>query len=58
MAAHTKEEFNVFLAQLKETNQTLDFFCDFEKINQNHYCPIKNNPKCRDKNKFSSLTLF
>lgn len=35
MAAHTTEEFNSFLAQLKETNQTLDFFCDFEKINQN-----------------------
>ena len=35
MAAHTTEEFNAFLAQLKETNQTLDFFCDFEKINQN-----------------------
>ena len=35
MAAHTTEEFNAFLAQLKETNQTLDFFCDFAKINQN-----------------------
>lgn len=35
MAAHTTEEFYAFLAQLKETNQTLDFFCDFEKINQN-----------------------
>lgn len=35
MAAHTTEEFNSFLAQLKETNQTLDFFCDFEKIKQN-----------------------
>ena len=35
MAAHSTEEFNAFLAQLKETNQTLDFFCDFEKINQN-----------------------
>jgi type II restriction enzyme len=28
-------DFNKFLSQLKETNQTLDFFCDFEKISQN-----------------------
>ena len=35
MAAHTKEQFEKFLSQLKETNQTLDFFCDFEKINNN-----------------------
>jgi len=35
MKAHTKEEFELFLAQLKETNQTLDFFCDFEKIYAN-----------------------
>lgn len=35
MSAHTEEEFNLFLSQLKETNQTLDFFCDFEKINNN-----------------------
>ena len=35
MAAHTKEQFEQFLSQLKETNQTLDFFCDFEKINNN-----------------------
>lgn len=32
MSAHTEEEFNLFLSQLKETNQTLDFFCDFEKL--------------------------
>lgn len=35
MAAHTKEQFEQFMSQLKETNQTLDFFCDFEKINSN-----------------------
>lgn len=35
MAAHTKEEFDLFMSQLKETNQTLDFFCDFDKISAN-----------------------
>lgn len=35
MAAHTPEQFSTFMAQLKETNQTLDFFCDFDKINDN-----------------------
>ena len=35
MSAHTEEEFNLFMSQLKETNQTLDFFCDFDKINNN-----------------------
>lgn len=35
MSAHTDEEFQVFMSQLKETNQTLDFFCDFDKINSN-----------------------
>lgn len=35
MAAHTQEQFETFLSQLKETNQHLDFFCDFEKIEQN-----------------------
>lgn len=35
MSAHTEEEFNLFMSQLKETNQTLDFFCDFDKINEN-----------------------
>lgn len=29
------KDFNKFLSQLQETNQTLDFFCDFEKISQN-----------------------
>lgn len=32
MAAHTHLEFTTFLSQLKETNQALDFFCDFNKI--------------------------
>lgn len=35
MKAHTEEEFSTFISQLKETNQTLDFFCDFNKISQN-----------------------
>jgi len=35
MAAHTPQEFMTFMSQLKETNQTLDFFCDFCKINDN-----------------------
>lgn len=30
-----KIPFNQFMSQLQETNQTLDFFCDFEKISQN-----------------------
>ena len=35
MNARTENEFNIFMSQLKETNQTLGFFCDFEKISQN-----------------------
>ncbi len=35
MSAHTSQEFRTFLSQLQTTNQTLDFFCDFDKINQN-----------------------
>lgn len=35
MSAHTEEEFELFMSQLKETNQTLDFFCDFDKISNN-----------------------
>lgn len=35
MKEHTTEQFNLFLSQLKDTNATLDFFCDFEKIHQN-----------------------
>lgn len=33
--AHTEEQFATFISQLKETNQTLDFFCDFNKISEN-----------------------
>ena len=29
------KDFNNFISQLQETNQTLDFFCDFGKIDQN-----------------------
>lgn len=29
------KDFNLFMSQLQETNQTLDFFCDFNKISQN-----------------------
>ena len=29
------KDFELFLSQLQETNQSLDFFCDFEKISQN-----------------------
>lgn len=32
---HTNEEFEIFMSQLQETNQTLDFFCDFNKISAN-----------------------
>ena len=35
MSAHTKEQFDLFISQLQETNQTLDYFCDFDKISQN-----------------------
>lgn len=35
MNAHTREQFEYFMSQLKETNTTLDFYCDFEKINNN-----------------------
>ncbi len=30
-----EKDFNKFMSQLQETNQTLDFFCDFEKIAKN-----------------------
>lgn len=30
-----EKNFNEFMSQLQETNQTLDFFCDFDKISQN-----------------------
>lgn len=29
------KDFEQFMSQLQETNQTLDFFCDFDKISQN-----------------------
>lgn len=32
---HTKEQFELFMSQLKETNATLGFYCDFKKINSN-----------------------
>lgn len=35
MTMHTKEQFDEFMSQLKETNATLDFYCDFKKINSN-----------------------
>ena len=35
MKAHTKKEFETFMAQLKETNATLSFYTDFQKICKN-----------------------
>ncbi len=35
MPVHNSTSFETFLSQLQQTNQTLDFFCDFEKIGQN-----------------------
>lgn len=35
MAAHTREQFDLFISQLRETNATLDFYCDFPKIAKN-----------------------
>ena len=29
------KDFERFMSQLQETNQSLDFFCDFDKISQN-----------------------
>ena len=29
------KDFTKFMSQLRETNQTLDFFCDFDKISKN-----------------------
>lgn len=31
----TKDHFDLFMSQLYETNATLDFYCDFEKIQRN-----------------------
>ena len=30
-----RDDFKTFMSQLQETNQSLDFFCDFEKIHSN-----------------------
>lgn len=35
MAVHTQEQFDLFISQLRETNATLDFYCDFPKIAKN-----------------------
>lgn len=35
MAAHTREEFDLFMSQLSETNATLGFWTDFPKIKNN-----------------------
>lgn len=35
MNVHTDEQFERFMSELKETNHTLDFFCDFDKIERN-----------------------
>ncbi len=35
MTAHTKEQFEEFLSQLKDTNATLSFYTDFNKVTEN-----------------------
>lgn len=35
MNTHTKKQLDTFLSQLVETNATLDFYCDFEKVKKN-----------------------
>lgn len=35
MAAHTTEQFELFMSQLQETNATLAFYSDFNKISRN-----------------------
>lgn len=35
MNLHIKEQFDTFMSLLKETNTTLGFYCDFEKIKNN-----------------------
>ena len=35
MVTRTPADFAIFMSQLKDTNQTLDFFCDFDKIHAN-----------------------
>lgn len=35
MNTDRKDQFDIFMSQLKETNATLDFYCDFKKIGAN-----------------------
>ena len=43
--AHTKEQYDEFMSQLLDTNATLDYFCDFEKISRNvNAVSINNSP--------------
>lgn len=35
MIKKTDGDFELFVSQLKETNRTLGFFCDFDKIGRN-----------------------
>lgn len=35
MAAHTQQQFEQFMSQLRDTNATLEYYCDFPKISQN-----------------------
>ena len=35
MAAHTSSQFITFMSQLKDTNASLGFYCNFDKINSN-----------------------
>jgi type II restriction enzyme len=35
MSEHSKEQFNSFMRQLKGTNRSLNFYCDFGKISRN-----------------------
>ena len=35
MNVHTIEQFDTFMSQLLETNATLGFYCDFNKIRRN-----------------------
>lgn len=35
MSVHTEHDFEMFLSQLLETNATLSFYCDFDKIKNN-----------------------
>lgn len=35
MSAHTENDFNIFMSQLSETNATLSFWTDFDKIKKN-----------------------